>query len=318
MKKLFKIFAISLSLLMIVGCTSKPADGGDASDDSITIAYTVQTLENQYFVTISEGFKAYCEENGITPIVADGQQDAAQQVSQVENFIAQQVDAIVISPVNDKALVDVVAQAKEAGIPVIACNQNFEGSDAFITIPEYELGKALGDVTGQYIKETWGDEPVDVLVLDYPEIESIIARGNGIREGILEYAPNANIVQSISANTPEKGAAAMETALQQFPDIKVVAGVNDSGVLGAYEVVVAAGKATDDFYMGGMDATDQALELIKQGTAYKATIDINPKGTGKIIVDTVLKVLEEGPLSEEVVIDLNAVTRENVDEFLSE
>mgnify|MGYP003376588164 FL=1 len=110
----------------------------------------------------------------------------------------------------------------------------------------------------------------------------------------------------------------METALQQFPDIKVVAGVNDSGVLGAYEVVVAAGKATDDFYMGGMDATDQALELIKQGTAYKATIDINPKGTGKIIVDTVLKVLEEGPLSEEVVIDLNAVTRENVDEFLSE
>lgn len=320
MKKLFKIFVITLSLFMVVGCTTSNNGGGttNGDDEKITIAYSVQTLENQYFVTISEGFKKYCEENGITSIVADGKQDAAEQVSQVENFIAQQVDAIVISPVNDKALVDVVAQAKEAGIPVIACNQDFEGSDAFITIPEYELGKALGDVTGKYITETWGDEAVEVLVLDYPEIESIIARGNGIREGILEYAPNANIVQSISANTPEKGAAAMETALQKFPNIKVVAGVNDSGVLGAYEVVVAAGKATDDFYMGGMDATDQALDLIKQGTAYKATIDINPKGTGKIIVDTVLKVLEQGPLTEEVVIDLNAVTKENVDEFITE
>lgn len=321
MKRLLKTVVL-ISSLVFAGC-SVPAqkEGSSAASakegKELTIAYSVQTLSNQYFVTISDGFKKYGEENGIKTIVTDGKQDASAQVSQIENFIAQNVDAIVISPVNDKALADVVKQATDAGIVVIAANQDFPGSQAFVTIPEYDLGKSLGDVTGKYIKDTWGSEEVEVLVLDYPEIESIIARGDGIRDGIKEFAPNAKIVQSISANTPEKGAAAMETALQKYPNIQVVAGVNDAGVLGAYEVVMANGKANDKFFMGGMDATDQALELIDKGTIYKATIDINPKGTGKILIDTVLDVMKNGPKDSPVAIDLNPVTKDNVKNFLT-
>lgn len=307
-----KILAVFLMMVLVVsGCSDK-----SSGDKELTIAYTTQTLSNPYFVTVAEGFESYAKEKNIKSIVTDGKQDAASQVSQVENFIAQKVDAIVITPVNDKALEDVVKQAVDAGIVVVAANQDFPGSQAFVTISEYGLGKSLGDVTGKYIKDTWGEEKVDVLVFDYPEVESIIARGDGIRDGIKEFAPNANIVQSISANTPEKGAAAMETALQKYPDIKVLAGVNDAAVLGAYEVVMAAGKDTPEYYLGGMDATDQALDLINQGTIYKTTIDINPKGTGKIIIDTVLKVLESGAIKDPIEIDLVRVTKENVKNFI--
>ena len=61
---------------------------------------------------------------------------------------------------------------------------------------------------------------------------------------------------------------------------------------------------------------DQALELIKSGTAYKASVDINASGTGKILVDTALQVRENGPIEEPVSIPLNVVTPENVDEFI--
>lgn len=317
MKKLLKALVIILSIVLIIGCSAEqPAENSEK--DTIKIGYSVQTLANPYFVTVVEGFEKYAQEKGIEVVIADGKQDAAVQVSQIENFIAQGVDAIIISPVNGNALEDVVEQAKDAGIVVVAGNQDFPGSQAFVTIPEYELGKSLGDVTGKYIAENWGlDEEVEVLVFDYPEIESIIARGDGIREGIMEFAPNAKIVQSISANTPEKGAAAMESALQKFPNIQVVAGVNDAGILGAYEIVMGSNVNTDKFYLGGMDATDQALDLISQNTIYKATIDINPKGTGKIFIDTILDVLNNGPKSEPVSIALNPVTIENVSEFLS-
>lgn len=322
MKKLFKALLVLMAIAVLASCTTPgqkqtPTEETGSSEKQLTMAYTTQTLANPYFVTVIDGLENYAKEKNIKLTVADGKQDAAQQITQIENFIAQKVDVIIITPVNDKALEDVVKQAKDAGIRVIAANQDVKGSEAFVTIPEYELGKALGDVTGKYLAEHFKDEEVEVVVFDYPEVEAIIARGDGIRDGIKEFAPKAKIVQSISANTPEKGAAAMETVLQKFPNVQAVAGVNDAGVLGAYEVIKAAGKATEKFYVGGMDATEQALSLIKEGTIFRATIDINPKGTGKILIDTALKVLKDGPLNEPIAIPLVPVTVENVDDFIS-
>lgn len=321
---------------MLAGCgnSSKPAEESAPAEENapaqesepaaadeeepLKVAYSVQSLDNEYFVTISNGVKEYAESLGMSVEITNGNQDVAEQIKQIENFIQKEMDIIIISPVSDTGLEDAVKKATDAGITVIAANQNFEGSQAFVTIPEYDLGKALGDACGQYISDTFGDEAVDVLVLDYPDIEAIVPRGDGMRDGVMEYAPNANIVQSISANTVEKGTAAMETAIQKFPNIQVVIGCNDAAALGAYSVVEAQHLADDNekFYIGGMDGTDQALELIKSGSAYKATIDINASGTGKILVDTALKVRESGPIADPVSIPLNVVTSSNVDEFM--
>ena len=299
---------------------AETAEESATSEEPLKVAYSVQTLDNEYFVTIANGVEEYAESLGMDVEITNGNQDVATQISQIENFIQKEVDIIIISPVSDTGLEDAVKKAADAGITVIAANQDVEGSQAFVTIPEYDLGKALGDACGQYITETFGDEAVDVLVLDYPDIESIVPRGDGMRDGVMEYAPNANIVQSISANTVEKGTAAMETAIQKFPNIQVVMGCNDAAALGAYSVVEAQHLAdeNDKFYIGGMDGTEQALELIKEGTAYKATIDINAAGTGKILIDTALQVRESGPIEEPVSIPLNVVTSSNVDEFLNQ
>ena len=291
----------------------------DTAEEPLKVAYSVQTLNNEYFVTIANGVEEYAKSLGMSVEITNGNQDVATQISQIENFIQKDMDVIIISPVSDTGLEDAVKKATDAGIIVIAANQDFEGSQAFVTIPEYDLGRALGDACGKYIADTFGEEAVDVLVLDYPDIESIVPRGDGMRDGVKEFAPNANIVQSISANTVEKGTAAMETAIQKFPNIQVVIGCNDAAALGAYSVVEAQHLADDNdkFYIGGMDGTDQALELIKAGTAYKASIDINASGTGKILVDTALQVRENGPIEEPVSIPLNVVTQENVDEFIN-
>jgi ABC-type sugar transport system substrate-binding protein len=329
MKKVFKFIVLTLVFSMLWAC-SKPAEPAvddaaseeaveeTATEEALKVAYSVQSLDNEYFVTLANGVEEYAKSLGMEVEITNGNQDIAEQVSQVENFIQKGVDIIIISPVSDSGLEDAVNKATEAGITVIAANQNFGGSQAFVTIPKYDLGRALGDAAGKYIAETFGDEAVDVLVLDYPDIEAIVPRGDGMRDGITENAPNANIVQSISANTVEKGTAAMETASLKFPNIQVIIACNDAAALGAYSVVEAnkLAEGNDKYYIGGMDGTDQALNLIKDGTVYKATIDINAKGTGKILVDTALKVRESGPIEEPVSIPLNVVTPENVDDFL--
>lgn len=313
MKKLNRLFVFGLSCMLIAGCSSGTTK--DEGEKKIKIGYSVQTLSNPYFVTVSEGFKDYAKEKGIEAIITDGKQDAAAQVSQVENFISQKVDAIVITPVNDKALEDVVKRAIDAGIIVVASNQDFPGSQAFVTVPEYDYGYSIGEVAGKYIKENFSGE-CQVVVFDYPEMESTIVRGDGIRDGITKNAENANIIQSISVNTPEKGSAAMESILQKYPDVQAVVGVNDAGVLGAYEVVKAAGKDNAKFFMGGLDATEQALELIQADTMYRATVDIDPGGTGKLLIDTVMDVMQNGPKKDPVNINLVPVTKDNISEFL--
>lgn len=337
-KKLISMVVVSAMCLgMLAGCgkssepaeepapaeDSEPTEGSEPAADEekpLRIAYSVQSLDNEYFVTISNGVKEYAESLGMSVEITNGNQDVKTQIDQIENFIQKEMDIIIVSPVSDTGLEDAVKKATDAGITVIAANQNFEGSQAFVTIPEYDLGKALGDACGKYISETFGEEAVDVLVLDYPDIEAIVPRGDGMRDGVKEFAPNANIVQSISANTVEKGTAAMETAIQKFPNIQVVIGCNDAAALGAYSVVEAQHLADDNekFYIGGMDGTEQALELIKNGIAYKATIDINASGTGKILVDTALQVRESGPIADPVSIPLNVVTSSNVDEFIQQ
>jgi ribose transport system substrate-binding protein len=294
-----------------VAATNSPT----VKDKKLKIGFTVANLANTYFVDLSEGLKARATELGYDVTIHDGKGDAVQQVNAIENFITQKLDVIVISPVDDKALEPVVKKAKETGIVVISSNQNVSGSDAFLTVPEYAYGMSIGEVAGKWIAEKLNGT-AEVAIIDYPELKVIIDRAKGIKDGILKHAPNAKIVANQSANTVEKGMRAMETILQAHPNVKVVAAVNDAGALGVYEVVKAAKKDTPDFFIGGLDATQEALKKIKEGGMYRSTIDIDPSGMGKQIVDTALKVIKDGPITEPIAVNMITITPENVDKFI--
>lgn len=306
-KTLAFILAIALVLTVSVGSFAEEGK-------KYKIAYTCQDLSNTYFVEISNGVKDYCKEMGYDVIIHDGQAAVANQVTAFENFIAQGVDAIIVSPIDEKALIPSVQAAQAAGIPVIAANQNVEGASAFLTVPEYNYGYTIGEHAGKWITEKLNGE-AEVAVFDYPELESIIARGDGIVDGILSQAPNAKIVARQSANNPEKGMANMENILQAHPNVEVLVCVNDAGALGAYEVVMAAGKASDRWYIGGLDATAEALNKIKEGGIYRATVDIQPYASGSLFVKTAVKVIEEGPIADPIVIDMKVVDETNIGDY---
>ena len=109
----------------------------------------------------------------------------------------------------------------------------------------------------------------------------------------------------------------MENILQANPDVDVLVCVNDAGALGGYEAVMAAGKESDTFYIGGLDATQEALDKIKEGTIYRATVDIQPYETGKLFVDTALEVLSNGPIEDTIVIPMKVVDESNIADYFT-
>ncbi|OSP53448.1 sugar ABC transporter substrate-binding protein [Pseudoruegeria sp. SK021] len=273
--------------------------------------YSTMDLTNPYFIALTNGMKDRASELGIALTVHDSKSDAALQVSAVENFLVQKMDAIIVSPIDPNAIEPMVEQIHAAGIPLINPNQEIKGADAFISLDEHNYGLAIGRVAGQYIVDNMGGT-AQVALFTFPEITSVIARGEGIRDGILEVAPDANIVSEQSASTPEAGARATEAIMQAHPDVRVIAGFNDAGILGAYEAIAGMGLPTEEFALFGLDATEEAVTKIKAGSMYKGTVDINPYGTGQMIIDTAVQVIESGPITGMIEMPMEPVTEKTL------
>ena len=100
--------------------------------------------------------------------------------------------------------------------------------------------------------------------------------------------------------------------MQAHPNVRVVAGINDAGVLGAYEALAGMGVATEEFALFGLDATPEALAKMREGGMYKATVDIAPFEAGKAAIDLAVKVIETGPQPEMIVQAMVPVTADTL------
>ena len=151
MKKSVKILVMMLALMMVaaafLGCADKKEEAADgaAADDKLVFAWSPATLDNPYFITVTEGFEARCKELGVEPLVADPAYDAEKQYGQFENWIAMGVDAISACPVDTRSLEEVTAKAQEAGIIVVGEAQGIANADANVIVDDYEYGVANGE-----------------------------------------------------------------------------------------------------------------------------------------------------------------------------
>jgi len=287
--------------------TEKVEEPEEEKAKTIKIGVCAADLSNPYFITLVNGIEDRAEEVGnIELIVTDPKQDASKQVAAVENFISLGVDGIIMIAFQPESVESYLKDAMDKGIKVLAQSTKCENSDVYVSAKDEDMGYALGVAAGKYIKESLNGE-ANVAILNYPDIPQIIERENGIEAGILEYAPDAKIVGKATAGTPDQGMAVTETLLQQFSDINVICAINDAGALGAYNAVEAAGKAEGDFFIGGVDAIDQALEKIKEGGIYRATVDTNPYENGMMDLDLILKLIAGEAVDAEIKVEVSAV-----------
>ena len=308
-------------LLASIGLIACTQDGGNEASEEpseeLRMGYITMDLGNPYFVKLIEGMEEKADELNIDLSIHDGENEVEPQIRAMEDLITQQVDAIILSANDSEALNPMINQAKEAGIKVIAANAPVEDPDAFIGSIEYDNGFQAGEIAGDYIANHLEGE-AKVAFLQLSTIPAALERSEGQKEGLLSLAPDAEIVAETDAHTREGGLNAIETLLQSHPDLNVVLGINDNSVLGAYQAMKAAGKDDEDVALVGFDAIEEALLKVKEGGIYRGTIDIAPFESGKVIVETAQRVLEEGPIDELIEFPVTKVTEENVDEFLEE
>lgn len=311
MKKKMLVMLFVFSLIGVLsGCTGSggniaskadetQVDGVDEtsaekkSNRDMEFVYVTQDSANPYFIQVYDGFQSKCAELGIKTQILDSKYDVATQVSYVEDAVQRDVDGIMISPLDENALKTVVEQAKEKGIVVSAEAQPISNVQIDGSLDEYNIGYAIGNAAAQWIK-TEQNGKGKALILAQDDVEAVIRRGDGINDGILENAPEAEVVARQNASNTDLGMKVTESVLLAKPEVNVICACDDFTAIGAYEAVSAMKSIPDNFYIGGCDATDEGKEKMKaENSVYRSSCNLFPYEAGEELAEAMYKYLTE-------------------------
>lgn len=237
-------------------------------------------LGNPWFVSVKKGFDDACKEVGADGLVVDSQYKVDKQVGDLESLINDNYNAILISPIDQKATAKEIDLAKSKKIATACVAQSQDNVDFRYIVDEYKYGVMIGTGAANWINSALVGK-ANVAIISQDNVQATILRGNGVEDTIKKMCPGVTIVARQAGDTPELGMKIIEGVLQQHPDLNVVVGTNDSGAIGGYQAMVQGGATGKDKGVFSGDATSQALALMKKDNSiYRGTVDLTPYDAG--------------------------------------
>ena len=280
-----KRMTAALLFAFLVGAVSF----AQAADDKVagkTIAVVPKSLANPFFVAMSDSVKDAAAKYGINAQIQAPSEstDVDKQISILETFITQGVDAIVCGPCSSTAIVDVIIEADKKGIPFFLIDSGADESPyvSYVATNNFEGGRMAARWMAENVKEG------DVAILDgFAGNDACTQRQKGFMEEIANY-PKIKVVASEYGNAEvAKAMEVMENFLTAYPNLKGVFAVTDNMAIGAGSAVGAAGKRSQVKILG-FDGQPNAAEMIMAGSI-DATLAQKPMYMGVLTVEQIVK-----------------------------
>ncbi|MEV5888430.1 substrate-binding domain-containing protein [Nonomuraea fuscirosea] len=271
---------------------------------------SVSTLNNPYFVQLRDGAQAQATKLGAELTVTDAQNDASQQVNQVQNFTSQNMKAVIINPVDSDAAAPAVKAAERVRIPVVAADRGVNGAEVAQTVASDNV--AGGKLAAQELAKQLGEKGTVVVLQGTPGTSASRDRGQGFTEGIAAY-PGIKIVAKQPADFDRtKGLDVMTNLIQSHPDVTGVFAENDEMALGAIKALGA--KAGQQVKVIGFDGTPDGIAAVQAGTM-AASVAQQPRLLGQEAVDAAVKLAKGETVEKTVAVPVKVATKENASEF---
>lgn len=309
---------------MLLGCstgTEEKSSGEEKQetssekDGSYTIGCTVYYMTE--FVTLMvEGMEQRADKLGCDLVMLDAQQDAQNQITQVENLIAQKVDVIIVAAVDSDAILPAMEMCEDAGIPLVGVNMLFNTEEPYHYVGPDDV--LAGELEMQNAIDAIGGEG-NIVILEGPIGQSAqIQRLEGNQNVLDKYKGKIEVLADQTANwSREEALTLVENWLESFSgQIDAIVAHNDEMALGAIQALEAAGL-TDKIVVTGVDAILDGCNAVKDGTLL-GTVYQDAELEGSEAVQKAYDVLE-GKVTEKELsyIDMKWITKDNVDELLT-
>lgn len=317
------LLVLAMTVFLLAACgqpaqtTAAPA-GGDApaAGEKFKVGYTNLADTDNFLKYSKDLFLEMAKSDPNIEIIAtDANLDVQKQLDQINDFIAQEVDCIIVTPVDFDGVVPGIEAANAAGIPVISLIITSGGGEfTFVGSNSLDAGRMQGELMTEILPQG----AKIVYLQGTPGLAHSKQRLDGFTEGCLDKRPDIEVLASMTANyNRDEGMKLMEDWIQSFDQIDAVVAANDQMALGAIQALKTAGRL-EGVIVTGIDATYDACVAIDSG---EMTQSIFQNGKAQVTKTwELLQGLAAGkPLpGGDVFIPYDSVVKDNVAKYLED
>ena len=314
-----KLIALVMALLIVALC------GVATAEDAPKIGVAIYQFSDNFMTLYRTELARYLTEDCGVPAenitIMDGKNDQAEQTNQIDAFIADNVDVMIINLVQSSSAASVIQKADAAGIPVVFINREPTADDMALAENICYVGadaRQSGTFQGQIIAETenkgdWnGNGVVDyVMIMGDPENVDAQYRTEFSIKALTDAGLTVNKLFEQRGDWDQtKGQELAATALSQYGnDVDVIFCNNDAMALGAYQAIVDAGRVVgQDIYLVGVDALDECQAMVQDGTM-TGTVLNDHIGQSHTAADVALKAAKGEKMEKYYWVDYVKVTK---------
>jgi ribose transport system substrate-binding protein len=283
-RRSFLALGTAAVLLSAAACSSSSAGSSASGNKKIKIGWAVAYFDHPVYQLMMEGAKEEAAKQGVDLILADGKNDPAVQTSQINNFLAQKVDAIMLTPTVADPMIPAVKRINAAKVPLAIIDRRMEAKGSGIKwdfLAGFDMVKS-GTIGGNEVVDALKGTGKVAVVEGTAGAGPTIDRG-GAFDKVVKANPGIQVVYRADGNfTRAGGQQVTEAILQRFPKgtLGAVYYMNDEMMFGGIQAIKNANRQ-NDFKIISCDGEKAAMDLLRQGVINYDGIFF-PKDTGVI------------------------------------
>jgi ribose transport system substrate-binding protein len=303
------------SLVVAAAILSSACGSTSAPKDARKIGLAVANLQANFFNQIKQSVEAYGQSKGLTVVTVDARGDAATQVSQIQDLIAQNVDALIYIPAGATAAAVPVKAARAAGIPVVNVDRVADGAPGDTFIATDSVASAA-DVC-RHLATLAGGKGEMIVLHGQKGTTPEVDRTKGCAEGLKSF-PGITVVGELWSEGwhQDEGFKLTQDLLQSHPNVSLIFGQADALALGAAQAVKVA-HPSQRVWIGGFDGDTAALTAIKDGV-FDATATQQTQKMGRMAVDAAMALVKGEKVPPTQMLTATLTTKDNVAPFIAE
>jgi serine/threonine-protein kinase len=259
------------------------------------VALVACNSTSEYHSTLTRETGVLLRQAGLDFRVYDSENDEYLQRLHMERALTEGAGAFILCPLSYNVINNPLRAINEQKLPVVAYNNpdNNATYDIVYTASDNtnaDMGRAVGLAAGAFIRDK-RDGEARVILLDFPDMQAIVERADGIESGIAEVAPTARIIGRYLGGTRDNGYASVSRLLSEGVTFDVIASINDAGAIGAVRALEEASIPYDAVAIFSVDAEEQAINYMRRGQYFQGTLEVGRAQTAESTVNVIIRML---------------------------
>ncbi|MGA3799618.1 D-ribose-binding periplasmic protein precursor [compost metagenome] len=279
---------------------------------SYRIGVSIARVDDNFMTYVRSGLEEAAKKDNVQIQFEDAQGDVVRQLNQVQGFLNQKVDAVIVLPVDTAATANMTRAAVEAQTPLVYVNRHPDERvlpKGVVTVASNDI--EAGQLQMRYLAEKLGGKGTLAIIMGDLAQNSTHDRTEGVKQVLKDY-PGIKIVEQQSAEWQRnKGMDLTSNWLLAGTSFDAIVANNDEMAIGAAMALQQAGKAKGEIAIVGIDGLPDGLAAIKRGMLV-ASVFQDPKAQAATALQAAIKMIKGEPVETDVWVPFQLITPEQV------